>query len=192
MRITASAALVLALAVSALAAPPVPRKSPEFTITEPSGKQILLSSLKGKVVVFTFMYTTCPHCQREAQMVTKLYKELGPKGMEAVGVAFNDANGPLVAQFVKEFNVGYPVGYATREAVQSYLGISVMDRYVVPQIAVIDRKGMIVEQSDALQGTPALQDENSLRQIVMKHLGAATSPTTTSSAKKPASATKSN
>jgi hypothetical protein len=46
MRVLAATAFV-ALTVSAFAIPPVPRKSPEFTITDPSGKQILLSSLRG-------------------------------------------------------------------------------------------------------------------------------------------------
>ena len=50
MRALAATAFV-ALTVSAFATPPVPRKSPEFTITDPAGKQILLSSYKGKIVV---------------------------------------------------------------------------------------------------------------------------------------------
>jgi peroxiredoxin len=156
----------LALAGSALAAmPPVPRKAPEFTILEPSGRQVLLSSLKGKVVVLAFMQTTCPHCQAEAVMLTKLQNELGPRGFQALGTAFNDANASMVAQFVRQFNVGFPVGYSPRETVQSYLGLSVMDRYVVPQVVVIDRKGMIRAQTEAL-GTPALQDENYVRSYV--------------------------
>jgi protein-disulfide isomerase len=51
-----------AAAVTAMA--PLPRKSPEFTIVEPSGKQTLLSSYKGKVVVLEFISTSCPHCQQ--------------------------------------------------------------------------------------------------------------------------------
>jgi peroxiredoxin len=152
----------LALAVSALAIPPVPRKAPEFTILEPSGKQTLVSSLKGKVVVIAFMQTTCPHCQAEAMMLTKLQNEMGSRGLQVVGTAFNDANAQMVANFVRQFNVGFPVGYSPRETVQSYLGLSIMDRYVVPQVVVIDRKGMIRAQTEAL-GTPALQDENYLR-----------------------------
>ena len=49
MRALAATAFV-ALTVSAFATPPVPRKSPEFTVTAPAGKPILLSSLKGKIV----------------------------------------------------------------------------------------------------------------------------------------------
>jgi len=177
MRLAPLAAFV-ALGVSALAIPPVPRKSPEFAIVEPSGKQTLLSSYKGKVVVLALMHTTCPHCQREAVMLTKLQNELGPRGLQVLGTAFNDANAGMVANFVKQFAVGFPVGFSPRETVESYLGLSVMDRYVVPQVAVIDKKGMIRAQSDAL-GTPNLQDEAYLRTLIDSLLkeGATTSET---------------
>ena len=166
MRVLAAAAFV-ALTVSAYATPPVPRKSPEFTITEPSGKPMLLSSLRGKVVVMPFMFTTCPHCQRFAQDLTQLQKEFGPRGVVFVGTVFNDANGAMAAQFVKEFSVGFPVGYATRDQVVSYLGLSVLDRWVVPQVAIIDKKGNIVAQS-AATGSPELQEPGSLRNILDK------------------------
>ena len=166
MRALAATAFV-ALTVSAFATPPVPRKSPEFTITDPAGKPILLSSLKGKIVVMPFMFTTCPHCQHFAQDLTQLQKEFAPRGVVFLGTVFNDANGAMAAQFVKEFNVGFPVGYATRDAVVSYLGLSVLDRWVVPQIAIIDRKGNVVAQSLAT-GSPELQEPGSLRNILDK------------------------
>src|SRR3984893_6713545 len=166
MRVLAATSFV-ALTVSAFAIPPVPRKSPEFTVTDPSGKQVLLSSLRGKIVVMPFMFTTCPHCQREAQMLTKLQREFAPSGVVMLGTVFNDANGAMAAQFVKEFNIGFQVGYATRDAVVSYLGLSVLDRWVVPQVAIIDKKGNIVAQS-AATGSPELQEPGSLRNILDK------------------------
>ena len=87
MRVLAAAAFV-ALTVSAFATPPVPRKSPEFTVTEPSGKHTLLSSLRGKIVVMPFMFTTCPHCQRDAQMLTQLQKEFAGRGVVMHGYGF--------------------------------------------------------------------------------------------------------
>jgi peroxiredoxin len=181
MRLIASAILACATAiitVPAFAASPgapagpvyapnTPRKSPEFTITDPAGKQILISSYKGKVLVLPFMFTTCPHCQHEAQMLTKLQTEFASKGLVVLGTVFNDASGPMAAQFVKEFGIGFPVGYAARDSVISYLNIPVMDRWVVPQIAVIDRKGNIVAQSLST-GTPELQDEAFLRNLFDK------------------------
>jgi peroxiredoxin len=190
MRLIASAFLALAipaLTVPAFAAPPAPpaanapRKSPEFTVLDPSGKQVLISSFRGKVLVLPFMFTTCPHCQHEAQMLTKLQQEFGARGLQVLGTIFNDANGPMAAQFVKEFGIGFPVGYATRDSVISYLNISVMDRWVVPQVAVLDRKGNIVAQSLST-GTPELQDEAFMRNLIDKLLKEGT--TTGTAAKK--------
>ncbi|MEO8052671.1 MAG: TlpA disulfide reductase family protein [Acidobacteriota bacterium] len=166
MRVLTAASFV-ALTVSAFAMPPVPRNSPEFTVTEPSGKQVLLSSLRGKIVVMPFMFTTCPHCQRYAQMLTKLQQEFAGRGVVMLGTVFNDANAQMAAQFVREFQVGFPVGYASRDQVVSYLGLSVLDRWVVPQVAIIDKKGNVVAQSVAT-GTPELQDEAYLRNFLEK------------------------
>src|SRR5439155_5360544 len=100
----------LALAISALAMPPVPRKSPEFTIVEPSGKQTLLSSFKGKVVVIEFLFIQSPHCLRVAQTMNKLQNELGPRGFQPVGIAFGpDATGPMVTYLVDYLKLTYPV-----------------------------------------------------------------------------------
>ena len=191
MRLLASAAAFLALTVAAIAGPPVPRKSPEFTVNDPSGKQIPISSFKGKILVIPFMFTTCPHCQREAQMLTKLQKEFASKGVVMLGTVFNDANGRMATQFVKEFNIGFPVGFNTRDAVTTYLGLSVMDRWVVPQVAIIDRKGTIVAQSVAT-GSPELQDEAYLRNFLEKLVKEGAAPAKTSSAAAPKTTAKSN
>jgi peroxiredoxin len=166
MRTFAALSTLLALALSATAAPPpVLRKAPEFTIAEPSGKQILLSSFKGKVVIAEFLYTTCPHCQRESQLLSKLYKEMAPRGVQMVGVAFNDNAAMLVPQFVQQFQVNYPVGAANPDAVINFLGFNIMDRYVVPQVAVIDRKGNIRVQTPPM-GDESLYQETYLRNLI--------------------------
>jgi thiol-disulfide isomerase/thioredoxin len=171
-----SALLATALAASFTleAAAPVPRPTKEFTIILPSGKQALLSSYRGKVVMMAFMFTTCPHCQALSKVITKLQGELGPRGFQAVGAVFNDevntpnnaANAQVTANFVNQFQVGFPLGFAPRESVLSYLGISDIESWVVPQIAIIDRKGVVRAQSES-RGTAQLQTEAYLR----KYLG---------------------
>jgi cytochrome oxidase Cu insertion factor (SCO1/SenC/PrrC family) len=173
MRI-ATVSILLASTLALQAAAPVPRQSKEFTIMLPSGKQSLLSSYRGKVVMTAFMFTTCPHCQALSKVITKLQNELGPKGFQAVGVAFNEevntpnpaVNAQVTGNFVSQFQVGFPVGYAPRESVLSYLGISVVEGWSVPQVVIIDRKGVIRAQS-ASRGTADLQTESYLR----KYLG---------------------
>lgn len=172
MRIATISAL-LATALALQGAAPVPRPTKEFTVTLPSGKQSLLSSYRGKVVMVAFMFTTCPHCQTLSRMITKLQGELGPRGFQGFGAAFNDevnspnnaVNAQVTASFVNQFQVGFPVGYAPRASVLSYLGVSDIERWVVPQVVIIDRKGVVRAQSNP-QGTADLTTESYLRRYL--------------------------
>src|SRR5438477_5351479 len=83
-------AAVVALSASLSAKPPVPRPARELSIVEANNKVTLLTGLKGKVVYVQFLFTTCPHCQALSGVLTKLGKELGPQGFQALGVAFDD------------------------------------------------------------------------------------------------------
>jgi len=171
MRIPALFLALSLVSVSIWGQPPTPRKAPELTIVESGGKQTLLSSYRGKVVLLAFIFTTCPHCQAECGVLTKLQGELGGKGFQPLAVAFNDNAGMLVNSFVQNFHPSFPVGYAGRQTVTDYLQLNDSTPWVVPQIVLIDRKGMIVEQS-APKGTEALQEEVSLRQKITDLLGA--------------------
>jgi peroxiredoxin len=163
------------VSVSIWAQPPTPRKAPELTITEASGKQTLLSSYRGKVVLLAFIFTTCPHCQAECGILTKLQGELGGQGFQPLAVAFNPEAGMLVNSFVQNFHPSFPVGYENRKIVTDYLKLDDNTPWVVPQIVLIDRKGMIVEQS-APKGTEALQEEGSLRQKITDLLKGSKAP----------------
>src|SRR5258707_6957244 len=149
-----------------VATAPVPRKSLEFTFVEPSGKQTALSSFQGKVVVVEFLLINCPHCTRVAQMITNLHKELGPRGFQPIGIAFdNDVGGGKVTEFVRQLGITYPVGYTSSKAVDSYLGRKSSEQFMVPQIVVIDRQGIIRAQSRAIRES-SLEDENYLRNLI--------------------------
>src|ERR1700721_2949033 len=84
---------LMALATSIFAAPgfgaQIPRKAPEFVFEWPGGQQQLLSSYKGKTIVLAFMYTTCPHCQKTAQLLTQIQKENEPKGGRRLGAVLD-------------------------------------------------------------------------------------------------------
>jgi peroxiredoxin len=172
MRITGLFLALSLVSVSIWAQPPMPRKAPELTIVEPSGKQTLLSSYKGKVVVLAFIFTTCPHCQAECGVLTKLHGELGDKGFQPLAVAFNDNAGMLVNSFVQNIHPSFPVGYAGRKTVTDYLELEDTPGWTVPQMVLIDRKGMIVAQS-ARGGSEELQTEDSLRKKITDLLGGA-------------------
>jgi peroxiredoxin len=161
------------LAASTLAAPPalVPRKSPEFAIAEPSGRTTLLSNLRGKVVVMEFFFIQSDHCIRVAKMLSKLNTELGPQGLQPVGIVFDPPNsrnsgGRLVPTMVDYFKLNYPVGYTSKESVDSFLGRTGNEVLSIPQVVVIDRSGVIRFTSGGKGGDPRLEDERSLHDLL--------------------------
>jgi thiol-disulfide isomerase/thioredoxin len=174
IRLAAASFFMLGMALQAGA--PVPRPAGEFKIHEPSGRETLLSSQKGKVVVIQFLFTWCGHCQATAQQLSQMQAELGPKGLVVYGVAFNDevqtkdaaANNKMVTEFGKY--ASFPVGLASRESVLKFLGISVMDKLGVPQLVAIDRKGMIQAQTKPSPGQGEIIEPQVMRATVTKLL----------------------
>ena len=173
--------LITVLVTSAFALPTVTvlRKSPEFTIADSSGKTIQLSSFRGKVVVMEFLFVKSQHCMRVAATLNKLNSELGASGFQAVGIVFDPPNAKetgeqLLPVVVDSLKLTYPLGYAQKEAVDSYLGRSGNEILNIPQVVVIDRAGMIRATSGGRGGDPALEDENSLRNLIegLLHEGA--------------------
>jgi peroxiredoxin len=170
MRDIASWAILLALGFPAVAAPPVLRNSPEFTIVDPSGNATPLSSFKGQVVVIEFLLVQCPSCLRVAQTINKLYGEMGGRGFRPVGIAFdNGISEPAVRSFVQLLKINYPVGYSTSDQVDRYLGRAITIRFQVPQVVVIDRAGVIRGQSRP-SGEANLTDEAYLRNLIRELL----------------------
>jgi cytochrome oxidase Cu insertion factor (SCO1/SenC/PrrC family) len=120
-----------------------PRRSSEFVIRLANGNEMLLSGLRGQVVALMFVHTTCPICQHASQVFTKLYAEYGTRGFQPVDVAFNSNANLYVPEFVKKFDVGYPVGFASTEEVAEYLNFPAGERFTIPQIVWIDSSGYI-------------------------------------------------
>ena len=186
MRSLTTLAAFVALGVSASAIGPVPRGAKEFDFLDASGKHTLLSSYKGKVVLIQFLLTTCPHCQAMSRdVLNKLQMELGPRGFQVVGVVFNDpepGGRSSKADMAKDYQAGwsnsgadrhqfspasmnFPVAYAPRETILSFIEASVMDRLMFPHVVVIDKKGQVRAESKT-EGSAELQSEANLKSLL--------------------------
>jgi peroxiredoxin len=124
----------------------VPRPSPDLAVSLNDGSQIHLSQYQGKVVVVAFILTTCPHCQFTVQTLAKLQQEYGPRGLQVIASAIEDMAKMDVPDFNRRFQPPYPVGFNERSGVLDYLQHPVMFRLLMPQVVVIDRKGIIRAQ----------------------------------------------
>lgn len=149
------------------------RKAPELAYNVPGQGEKLLSQYRGKVVALEFILTTCPHCQAASRLMTKLQQEYGPRGFQALDLAINalDENrtpeqaNTLVAAFTSNYQVGFPVGWVPRDSFLQFLGISITEYTVVPQLVMIDRKGFIHYQTPA-RGDPTSMQESTIRQRI--------------------------
>jgi len=142
MRIAILTALSVAVAVSA-GAGEVPRPSPPFSIQRVGDAPLPLSKYRGKVVAVAFISTTCPHCQNLTKVLSGIYKDYEPRGVEILECAFNED--AVLPAFIKQFDPPFPVGYGKRSDVYAYLQYSVIEQkpVYVPHMVFLDRTGVI-------------------------------------------------
>jgi cytochrome c biogenesis protein CcmG/thiol:disulfide interchange protein DsbE len=159
-----------ALALNAVAlivsAAELPRRSPPLTITDPSGAEIRLSGFHGKVIAIEFFFARSPRCLQLAQILNKLNSDLGPQGFQPLAVAFGpDAAPGILTRMVDYFKLTYPVGYAASDRVDAYLERGGKEILKVPQMVIVDRRGMIRAVSGS-HGDASIEAESSLRDLI--------------------------
>jgi hypothetical protein len=124
-------------------------------------------------VALEFILTTCPHCQAAAKVNSQFERDYAGRGFQMIDLAINaydnggtDQTAPaLVQYFAQTYGANFPVGWVNRDAMMSFMNFSIMDRMVVPQIVLIDRKGNIQYQTPATSGPDweKVMNEPSLR-----------------------------
>ncbi|HYA18316.1 MAG TPA: TlpA disulfide reductase family protein [Bryobacteraceae bacterium] len=124
----------------------VPRKAPEFVFKMTDGTQQLLSQYRGKTIVLAFMYTTCPHCQHTAQVLTKVQTEYKDRGVQVLGACFDDGAAFRTQQFNTQLGLNFPVGISSPGPVLEFVQHPASEPYFVPILVFIDKTGMIRSQ----------------------------------------------
>jgi len=180
MRILLPALLGLCL-LAPLPAATVPRPATEIQFISQSGESIKLSELKGKVVIVEFLLTHCPTCKNNARMLGALQREYDAKGLRVIGLAIDEGAGPKIPGFVQETNSTFPIGVYQHVKAQEFLQFPSVVRMMMPQIAIIDRKGVIREQHGADEPwmAPAIEESNLrkvINQLLAEPAGAAAAP----------------
>jgi peroxiredoxin len=170
-----AAAAALFAGESPKKAPAVPRKAGEFVFQMVDGPQQLLSMYKGKTIVLALMYTTCPHCQKTAQLLSKVQTEYAAKGVQMLGAAFDQGAAGRVQQFNKSLGLNFPVGYSDQGAVLEFLQLPPNEPYFVPILVFIDKRGTVRSQYIGDETFLANQEVN-IRAEIDKTLKAGTAP----------------
>ena len=61
--------------------------APDFTLNDPEGKPVTLSSLRGQYVIVDFWASWCKPCRAGMPAMKELYKKYHKKGLEIIGVS---------------------------------------------------------------------------------------------------------
>ena len=132
----------------------------QTVLPRPAPRINLLDACRGEVTVIAFVVTTCPHCQEFSKTLDSLART---KKICAREAAFDeDAD---ITAFVRKLGLSFPVFKIERQAMLRFMGLPAGVRLGTPQIAVIDREGMIQAQS-AREGSPLLMQPEVLGAIV--------------------------
>ncbi|HKV34089.1 MAG TPA: TlpA disulfide reductase family protein [Pyrinomonadaceae bacterium] len=108
-----------------------------------NGEPIKLSNYSGKVLLVNLWATWCGPCRRETPELVRLHQEYRERGLEIVGLTTEDpvASEQTVQEFVRSYNVGYPVGWATRDVALALM----RGRNSIPQSFIVTRDGRIAK-----------------------------------------------
>lgn len=109
-----------------------------------SGGPIKLSDYSGKVLLVNLWATWCGPCRSETPALVKLHKEFQSRGVELIGLSTENpaASAQQVADFVREYDVDYQIGWATPEVAQTLM----QGRPSIPQSFIIARDGRIIKR----------------------------------------------
>jgi thiol-disulfide isomerase/thioredoxin len=127
-----------------------PREPLRFSGVDVDGKPVSNTDarFRGQVVVVTIGGTWCANCHDEAPFLASLYNEFHTKGLEVVGLFFENAADlavvqPRVAAFKKRYAVPYPIVIAgTTEQAEAKLS-QLRNFSVYPTTIIIGRDGLV-------------------------------------------------
>lgn len=112
---------------------------PDFELTDVSGVTVQLSDYRGKVVILNIWATWCPPCREEIPSLIQLQKKFNSKGLQIIGVSVDEDNSEkVVADFIRNFGINYPVTIDDGTVQEEYGPLS-----VIPTTYILDRSGYI-------------------------------------------------
>jgi len=153
--------------------PQVPRKATDLAIQTAPDQYIWLSQYAGKTCVVAFILTGCTHCQFTTGVLNRIQKDYANRNVQILATAIEPMSSLHIPDFQKTFSPAFPVGYNDQAYVAKFLGRGPNDPMMMPQLAFVDRNGII--QAQYAGDDPALSkdiQEKSLRDALDKTIKA--------------------
>jgi len=110
----------------------------DFSLPLLGGKNVSLSSYKGKVVLLNFWATWCPPCRAEMPSMETLHQRFSAQGLEILAVDVGE-DALIVQRYIKSGGYTFPILLDSNSKVSSVYGIE-----AIPTTYIIDREGKII------------------------------------------------
>ena len=117
-----------------------PGEVPSFVLKTIDGKTLDSNDFKEKVVLVNFWATWCAPCRDEIPDLIKLQNQYKDH-LLVIGVSSDTAPGEVVARFVADHGMNYPIVMETEELGKLFPGI-----YALPTTFTIDRDMKMVQK----------------------------------------------
>lgn len=126
---------------NAVAAVAIGSEAPDFTLNDPDGNPISLSSFKGKYVLVDFWASWCGPCRQENPNIVAVYKRYGGDKFEILGVSLDQTKDNWL-KGIEDDKLVWPqvsdLKYWQSDAAKLY-GVK-----VIPHNVLIDPDGIII------------------------------------------------
>lgn len=134
--------LMLASAITGCKAPPEEKYAakgeiaPDFTLEDIEGREVTLSSFRGKVVLVEFWATWCAPCRESMPALENLYRKYRGKGLVVLGIAVKDLK-EKVKELTADKGITY-TGMMDDEVVSRLFRVR-----EIPALFMLDKKGVV-------------------------------------------------
>ncbi|MFO8035208.1 MAG: TlpA disulfide reductase family protein [Anaerolineales bacterium] len=112
-------------------------QAPDFTLTSFEGESVILSDLRGQVVVLNFRASWCDPCREEAAYLEATWRKYQGRGVYFIGVDYLDSEQEALA-YLEEYDTTYFNGPDLRTKISQAYNIQ-----GIPETYFIDKAGKI-------------------------------------------------
>jgi len=120
--------------------------APIFLQEDINGNDLSLNQFKGKIVILDFGASWCVPCKKEIPEVKKIYNKYNSKGLEIIGISF-DENKFVWKEYVKKEKLNwYHIFNGSRNSEKKGTISHLYNVIPIPAYILIDKNGIIIDR----------------------------------------------